>query len=113
MTTNRTCITCAHLVWNGGGPLKGHPHCGHYFGPKADQLVTVDTTTCKEHRTSLERAAEKLIFTSVDDARRSIDAENRPEVLRLALDMEKRGRNRSGPVKKLNARLAKLERNKQ
>lgn len=29
MSEKRTCKTCAHLVLNGGGFYKGHPHCGH------------------------------------------------------------------------------------
>lgn len=112
MTEKRICETCAHLVWNGGGPYKGHPHCGHYFGRRSGKLVTPAETLCEHHQTQLEKAAGNIIYTSVSDAKTSIERENRPEVLRLAWNMEQAGQHRASLVKLISARLAKLARSK-
>lgn len=107
-TTNTTCETCAHLVWNGGGTYKGHPHCGHYSGPRSGDLVTVEKTTCQCHQTKLEKAAGSIVYTSVDDAKRLIDSAPL-EVLRLALQMEQSKQNRVSTVKRIGARIRRLE----
>lgn len=111
MTEKRICETCAHLVWNGGGPYKGHPHCGHPIGPKTDKLVTTDETSCECHQTRLEKAASRIVHTSCDDAKRTIDG-SPVEVLRLALQIETTEQNRVTLVKRISARLRKLEKTK-
>ena len=109
-TKKRDCKTCAYVRLGGSGYYRGSgATCGHFNGPKADKLVTIASTTCKEHRTALERAAEKIVYTSVDEAKMNIK-EASIEVATLALQLETSKQNRTTLVKLLNSRLAKLAR---
>lgn len=56
------------------------------------------------------KAAHGLVFTSIDDARQSINAVTEPQVLEMALRMErKRGVSRRVFVRLCGARLNRLE----
>jgi hypothetical protein len=104
----QTCQTCAHLVLNGGGFYKGHPHCGHNYGPKANKPVTLNKTTCENHQTQIEKLASNIVYTSIDCAKSGIEQAS-AEVLRMAKQMEIAGANRAGILKKIDTRLNRLE----
>lgn len=105
----RTCETCSYLICDGGGIYKSHPHCGHYDGPKSAQLVTITETVCEHHRTRLEKNAERIVYTSVDDAKSHIDSAPL-DVLRLARQLEIGKQNRATLINRITARINKLER---
>jgi hypothetical protein len=104
----QTCQTCAHLVLNGGGFYKGHPHCGHDYGPKSGQLVARDATTCANHQTETEKQASNIVYTSIDCAKSGIERAS-VEVLHMAKQLEIAGANRTGIIKKIETRLKRLE----
>ncbi len=102
--TNRNCSNCGFAF---ASVFNDEHFCRHYTGPYSGKAVSV-ADCCEEHATEDEKAAQGIVFTSVDDAKFSIARADLP-VLKIALSMEEKMQKRATLIKKLQSRIKKME----